>query len=318
MATADTVDLTKLPYPLGQRVRRVDADGYPTQYTLDQEFVTRDAIEGAVGNMNTRLNEVTADFGTLSGKVTTLTQVVGDANSGLVRATSELTAEVTSARRGTASLTQSLDAIADDVEGLGVRYGVTGTINGATGGFVFTGVQRNDGGATFNMEFLSNVTIYGNLLVDGTIGSTKIALGAVSNVYYGVSNGQQINVSTSGFIRAGARVVILVFGAPNMPYTGLSGGTPPAVTCTISAAGVVQTAQFVDTVVRDIPFARAPVTTDGSGTYANVTYSSSYKITNFAFGVTWNAPSSGTFGFDAVLSGNHVANWLMLVIELAR
>ena len=56
-----------------------------------------------------------------------------------------------------------------------LRYSVTGTINGVTGGFTFSGIQRNNGGAVFNFEVNSNMSIHGNLLVTGTITNSKLA-----------------------------------------------------------------------------------------------------------------------------------------------
>jgi hypothetical protein len=67
----------------------------------------------------------------------------------------------------------------------GVRFGVNGYINGSTGGFVFTGLLRNDGSVQYNMEFWSNVTIYGDLLVTGSINSDKYQYGSISQMVAG-------------------------------------------------------------------------------------------------------------------------------------
>lgn len=68
----------------------------------------------------------------------------------------------------------SLTTVAESVDGISVRYGVIGTIDGETGGFVFTGVQQLDGTVDFDLM------ISGDVIVDGTITGDKIAANTIT------------------------------------------------------------------------------------------------------------------------------------------
>lgn len=103
--------------------------------------------------------------------------------------------------------TASISTLQGSYDGLAVKYGVTGTINGQTGGFVLTGVGKNDGSAAYNLEITSNVTINGNLLVNGTVKNQGLEDYAVS------SSGQATGIKSSGDlsvrVRKNARVACI-------------------------------------------------------------------------------------------------------------
>lgn len=78
--------------------------------------------------------------------------------------------------------TAQLTVVESSVDGISVKYGVAGYINGSTGGFVFTGLLRNDGAVSYNMEFYSNVIIHGDLIVEGTIDTVRIGTNAITSM----------------------------------------------------------------------------------------------------------------------------------------
>lgn len=162
-----------------------------------------------------------------------------------------------------------------------VKFGVTGTINGVSGGFTFSGVLRNDGAVSYFMEFEvgtfilrnpatgaaaavfdfnyptnqftfnGNVTIHGNLVVDGTINGVKITNGAVSNpkvLDNAISNnsagsgsiGFGSRVGTSLSVRQGGRVLIvamLIDGSGSFRTAGAFGGFYPIFNCGVYVNG---------------------------------------------------------------------------------
>jgi hypothetical protein len=106
--------------------------------------------------------------------------------------------------------TAAVSTLTSSVDGMSVRYGVQGTINAQTGGFLFTGVLRNDGSVSYNMEINSNVTISGNLLVTGTVRNAALEALAVTNTVYASSPASGAGANSTGdvamFIREGSRV----------------------------------------------------------------------------------------------------------------
>lgn len=65
--------------------------------------------------------------------------------------------------------TATLTTYGSSINGMSVQWGVTGNIDGVTGGFVLTGIRRMDGAVSYT------VGIRGDLVVDGTIYGTKLA-----------------------------------------------------------------------------------------------------------------------------------------------
>lgn len=110
----------------------------------------------------------------LAARITSvdLARVTGD---------SALASSITTVETQVGAHTASIAVIQSSVDGMAVKFGVMGYINGVTGGFVFTGVLQNDGSVSYNMEFYSNVIIHGDLIVVGTVSNPKITDNAVTN-----------------------------------------------------------------------------------------------------------------------------------------
>lgn len=131
--------------------------------------------------------------------------------------------------------------VQQDVAGvLSVQWSIVGNINGVTGGLTLTGIKKADGsGPTFNLEIDSNVTINGNLLVNGTISSPKIANDAVTtekilanSVSYTGGASSLTGTSTVNLVGVPGAVVMIV---GTYDGTAASGGG----TITISVNGTV-------------------------------------------------------------------------------
>lgn len=125
----------------------------------------------------------------------------------------------------------SISTLQGSYNGLAVKYGVIGTINGQTGGFVLTGIGKNDGTAFYNLEITSNVSINGNLIVSGTIKNQGLEDYAVS------SSGQSTGIKSSGNlsvrVRKNARVACIA------TYSGHVSDVANGATLKVSANGNV-------------------------------------------------------------------------------
>lgn len=112
----------------------------------------------------------------------------------------------------------SLTVQQTSIDGIELKYGVTGFIGGISGGFVLTGAQQVGGGAIFGLEITANVIINGDLLITGTVTNPKIGPQAVSN-----QSGWTGAVGPGGIaytplsVRSGASVLV--------NFTGSSHGT---------------------------------------------------------------------------------------------
>ena len=157
--------------------------------------------------------------------------------------------------------TASIATLTTSVNGVAVKFGVLGTINGISGGFTFSGVTKNDGTASYFMEFNvgsfiirnpatggaatvfdydgstglftfnGNVQINGNLGVTGTFNNRVITDNAVSNntaASEGIGSGG--TGATCGLsIRQGGRLLItamMVDGTLSYATSSSTGGYP--------------------------------------------------------------------------------------------
>jgi hypothetical protein len=102
----------------------------------------------------------------------------------------------------------SLNVVAQSVNGVAVQFGVTGYIDGTTGGFVFTGVKQNNGTVAYNTIFNSNVTINGGLLVNGTVDFSQMAGNSATNAF-GASGYSGGTITAQGTARTNARLIIV-------------------------------------------------------------------------------------------------------------
>jgi predicted phage tail protein len=86
--------------------------------------------------------------------------------------------------------TSSLSTLATSINGVEVQYGVIGTINGTTGGFLFTGIQKLDGTVSYTLS------IEGNVIVDGSIAASKLSVTNLSAI------SANMGTVTAGVIRS--------------------------------------------------------------------------------------------------------------------
>lgn len=129
--------------------------------------------------------------------------------------------------------TATLTTYGASIDGIAVKWGVTGTIDGVTGGFTIEGVQQTGGGAIFTMRMrgslivddtitaakliktaalLTNSAQIGTALIEGahiknlTVDNLNIANGAVSNSVRSTSSGKETSVTI--FARANSKVLV--------------------------------------------------------------------------------------------------------------
>lgn len=142
--------------------------------TEEQVRATADsALAQRTSTLEATVNNSTTGLVSTRARIITEEQARAAADSALAQRATTLETTVN-------GQTAALSVIQNSVNGVSVKYGVTGYVNGQTGGFVFTGVARNSGGAVFNMEFNSNVTINGNLLINGSVNTGQLGANAVS------------------------------------------------------------------------------------------------------------------------------------------
>lgn len=265
------IDIAKLPPTLPVTVARTTKDGLPTKPQIDWEQYTRDWFKRTTVDMDTRLTEVTSTAANNSARITNEVNARTTADSALAtqinsvgaqtaanaasittetiartNADSALAQQTTTLQTTVAQNTASLQVQAQSINGLEVRYSVVGFINGSTGGFVFSGLQRNDGGAVFTTEFYSNVIINGDVLINGSLTTPKAAANAWTDA--GVVYASGGAVSTTVFLRGGAKVLIRAVAYAASGYIDITTLAPPnfirlfvnGTTFAAQAAGVTQ------------------------------------------------------------------------------
>lgn len=139
------------------------------------------AQAAAIDAIETTVEVVAGGLTALSNRVAFLESNIGDATASALNQLSTRVALVegqytvqaeqllvlsTSVGENDATLTQ----ISQSLNGTQLKFGVVGEINGVTGGFLFTGVQRLDGSVAYNLE------IMGDVLVSGTIRARHLAV----------------------------------------------------------------------------------------------------------------------------------------------
>jgi hypothetical protein len=204
---ADFDPLT-VPAVMPVTVRRTNEQGFPRQALLDYEQALQGWMKANVANTNTRLNLVSEEVDGAYAAVATeaIARAAGD---------SALAAELTTLETTVGDNTAELAILSASIDGIAVKYAVTGTINGVTGGFVLTGIQQLGGGASYLLEITSDVVINGNLLVTGTVETVAVASHAISQVAFSASGG--INTGVGITVRTGATVAVTA------SFNGLAG-----------------------------------------------------------------------------------------------
>ena len=237
---------------LSQRITNLDAAYKAADTTLnasitqvDQARVSGDtALASRATALEAEVTNARSGAASLAARLTTLNQARIDGDNALSSSLSTLQAEVTNARNGQGTLsaylsvlnqaridgdnslssslsslqttvngnTANISQLISSTDGLKLKYGLVGSINGVTGGFVLTGVGKNDGTATYNLEINSNVTINGNLIVSGTVTNTQLAANAVSRSVFNKNttvSSVPIQAKVSLTVRAGANVLLI-------------------------------------------------------------------------------------------------------------
>jgi hypothetical protein len=143
------------------------------QATAIQGLTTRVTVtEGNVSTISQAVTSLQATVSTQGGQIQanaqaaqTLTARADNVDGQLSAQASSLQALGTTVNGHTATLT----TYGASIDGQKVQFGVTGNIDGTTGGFVFTGVKRLDGAVSYSLNISADV------FVDGTITARKLA-----------------------------------------------------------------------------------------------------------------------------------------------
>jgi hypothetical protein len=133
--------------------------------------------------------------------------------------------------RISASISQSISAF-NTANNIGANWAIQANVNNQTGGLFFSGVKAANGtGAVYNLDIVSNVNIYGNLVVAGTIDNPQLADYSVTHSAYGTGTvtyfGQYGWADTGDIvctIRRNSRVVIMFHYMPRTIDTSFSDG----------------------------------------------------------------------------------------------
>ncbi|MCJ2009812.1 host specificity factor TipJ family phage tail protein [Methylobacterium sp. J-092] len=188
------------------------------QATATQQLTTR--VSGAEGNISSLSQSYTALQAQVNGQ--------GDTISGQATAISNLSAYASQIDGQVQSQASSIQALSTtqaghtatlttygtSINGQSVQFGVTGSIDGQTGGFVFDGVRRLDGAVSYSLK------IRGDVIVDGTLTARTLSAQQL------IVNGQlfdaaatQVAAAGSGtassgvsiYLRGSGKTVILAF-----------------------------------------------------------------------------------------------------------
>lgn len=160
------------------------------------------ALAQRATTLETEMTGARGVYPNVSARVTAVDQARIDGDSALA---SSVTTLSTTVGQNTSTLTIQ----GQSIDGISLKYGVTGSIGGVAGGFVLSGAQRNDGGAIFGLEIIANVIIHGDLLITGTVTNPKIAAQAVSNQSGAAGAvGPGGAIFTALTVRAGASVLL--------------------------------------------------------------------------------------------------------------
>ena len=200
------VNLKTNPPLLPSDVARVLGDGRPTSQLLDFESYQANWFTSTVVDLQTQVTTVssatndnaasittettarTSADAALAGQITTLTATVGS-NAASISAESTarangdsaLAGQITTLSTTVGANTSSLTTLSASINGVAAQYGVFGTINGVTGGFVLQGVRKLDGSVSFGFEFTASSFVLSDPNLPGGSGnvfSYSTALGA--------------------------------------------------------------------------------------------------------------------------------------------
>jgi hypothetical protein len=234
------IDDSRLPLVLPASVARVQDDGRPTKPLIDNEFATRQwylqnatdldqkittvqsETETSFAEVHTEIDAATSATSALASTVTTHTAQIGansaaisDETAARVSADGVFASQFSSLSTTVSGNTASIVTLTSSVNGVSVQNVLKASLNGTTGGWEFLGVQKADGtGAVFSMTFNSNVTINGDVLINGSLTTVKLGANAVSQTSgtVGIVRNGSLSIPTS--FKGGYPVLIQVSISP--------------------------------------------------------------------------------------------------------
>lgn len=292
---------------------------------------------------------------TVTARMLELNEAQTSANNALAQRTTIIEAEITNARGGEASLlarittvdqarisgdnalasrtttletnvgtnTANITSLQSSVNGLNVKFGVYGTINGTSGGFTFSGVQRLDGAVSYGMEFEVNtfkikdvntstaktvfayndgkfeftgdVAIQGNLIVSGTVNTPqitdlavstpKVANNAITTLAHARSAEDIKTVSVDVTVRQNA--ILLLIADASGTTTSQASPVPTFGSLHLQQGGV------------DLRIVPSVWARDGGGSFYFLPHSSFHKVGPLNAGtITFTTTSTNTFVYS--------------------
>jgi len=176
-ATADQAEAIARQ-TLAARVTTAEGDIAAATAAVASESVARANADGALAATVTSLaaRVDSAESGVSANEASITQESVARANGD-----SAVAAQVTTMQATVNGHTSTLQVHGGAIGGFAYQWGVTGTINGSTGGFTMTGIRRMGGSTTHQL------LVRGDVLVDGTITGAKIAADAISANHINVS-----------------------------------------------------------------------------------------------------------------------------------
>lgn len=211
------------------------------------------ATSNALSSLTTRVSTAEGKITSQATDITNIKSAINDTSTGLsanAQATSALTTRVSTAEGKISSQatsitslqttvgdhTSTLTTYGASIDGVKVQFGVTGEIDGQTGGFIFKGIKRLDGSVSYTFSIDADVfarSINSPLLratklivataqiEDLIIGNTKIIDGGVSNRASNSSTGQTASVSIP--VRTAKKIAIVISraGDPSRRFNSL-------------------------------------------------------------------------------------------------
>lgn len=145
--------------------------------------------------------DITASAGIISSHTASLIDLDGDITA-VASSVSSLTTVV-------GGNTASISTISTTVGGHAVRYGIVGSINGVTGGFILEGILMNDGSVSYTVEiagvYIQDGAISANKLAANSVVAGKIAAGTIvaADIASNVITAQKLQVGLRGVETAG-------------------------------------------------------------------------------------------------------------------
>lgn len=321
------VDLSKLPPTLPVTVRRTTPDGLPTKPQVDWEQYSRDWFKRSVVDMDQRITTVTQTADDNSAAITTeataranqdtaLAQAITTVSTAVGNVAASVTTEVTARSNADSALAQSITTISttvgehtstlteigQSIDGLEVRWGIIGSINGVTGGLIFSGVQRNNEPPIFQTEFYSNVIIHGDVVINGTLTTPKAQNNAWTDAGY-ATVGAVGGITVSALWRAGARICIRAVAYPVAGYTDVAVVAPPG---------------FMRIHVNGVPLVVVAPAVANDTIYNGVTNTTYWKLLPSIAEFVYIAPVTGVYTIIVNFDTGNNASWGLVWEELAK